>query len=443
MAPEHSPEPNARPDPPAVPAAVPPAAPFDAATPPAAADPAGLDSAAVARQVMRPEFIADPYPLYGRLRRWSPVHHLAELNVEVCTRYADVVTILSDPRFQKQDPDDGRPIAPSGMQRSMLMLDPPDHSRLRALVNRAFTPKVVAALRPRIADIASGLLEAVTARTGPAAGRADLVADFAFPLPATVIAELLGVPVADHDRFHAWSSRIVNITDATRPPEVRADAAAAQRELRAYFAELIAARHAAGPAAPHDDFLAGLIAAEEAGDRLTLDEVLAMCALLLVAGHETTANLIASGTLTLLRHPDQLATLRRDPSLAANAVEELLRFESPVQRTGRRTNAPVELSGHRLPRGTTVVALLGAANRDPAIFPHPDRLDLRRANANHHLAFGRGIHFCLGSPLARLEAEVALPMLLERLPRLALDTDRPEWRPNSTIRSLRALPVRF
>ncbi len=429
-------------EPPAAPGEAAAAQPVDAAPPPPDAA-AQADAEQAAQQMLTPEFIANPYPLYARLRRWSPVHHLDARNLEICTRHADVVTILTDPRFQKQDPDTGEPSLQTGMARSMLVLDPPDHTRLRSLVNKAFTPKVVAALRPHIADIAAALLDAMAARTGPAAGHADLVTDFAFPLPATVIAELLGVPAADHDRFRAWSKAIVNLVDVTRPPEARAEGVAAQADLRAYFAALIAARRAAGSAAPQDDFLAGLIAAEEQGDRLSPDEVLAMCSLLLVAGHETTANLIASGTLTLLRHPDQRAALRANPASAANAVEELLRFESPVQRTGRRTNAPVELSGRRLPRGTLVLAMLGAANRDPAVFHNPDRLDLARANAGHHVAFGRGIHVCLGAPLARLEAQVALTMLLARLPGLALAAAEPAWSLNTTIRSLRALPVRF
>lgn len=388
----------------------------------------------------RPEFIADPYPLYQRLRADSPIHRLQRggASFVLLTRHADVTAVLTDPRLGKQAPDPGTaPEAAAAPTRSMLVLDPPDHSRLRALATKAFTPRVVEALREHVTEIATALLDELEQHGDR---RADLVADFAFPLPATVIAELLGVPLADRERFRGWSQRIVNLTDRGLAEDVRADALVAQRELRAYFAELIARRKGQ---APRGDFLDRLLEAEEEGDRLTMDEVLAMCSLILVAGHETTTNLIANGTLTLLRHPDELRRLRENPSLVANAVEELLRFESPVQRTVRRVHTDLELSGAHLARGSAVVALLGAANRDPAVFQRPEALDLTRANAAHHVAFGRGVHYCLGAPLARLEAQVALPLLLQRLPRLSLLNAQPEWNNNATIRSLRHLPVAF
>jgi cytochrome P450 len=389
---------------------------------------------------MDPEFVADPYPTYHRLRTEEPVHH-SPLGFWVLTRYEDVVSVLRDPRCVKE------PIAAfvaarfgvevtRGIGISMLDRDPPDHTRLRGLVSKAFTPRVVEGLRPRVQQIVDDLLDGVQG-----AGTMDVIEDFAYPLPVIVICEMLGVPVADHERFKGWSLDLARGLDAIMLPpesEVSRRSLAARQGLAGYFRELIAERRAA----PRGDLLSALIAAEEAGDTLSEDELLATCILLLVAGHETTVNLLGNGTLALLRHPDQLRRLREEPGLIGTAVEELLRFDGPVQRTARIPSADLAIGGCTIGKGEMVMPFIGAADRDPAQFPEPDRLDLGRAD-NRHIAFGWGIHFCLGAPLARLEGQVALGTLVRRLPRLALATDRPEYRQSLTLRGLKALPVSF
>jgi cytochrome P450 len=389
---------------------------------------------------MDPEFVADPYPTYRRLRAEDPVHH-SPLGFWVLTRYADVMAMLRDPRLTKE------PIAafvaarfgmtvPPGLGLSMLDRDPPDHTRLRGLVSKAFTPKALESLRPHIQQIVDGLLAQVESQR-----EMDLIEEFAYPLPVRVICEMLGVPVADHERFKHWGLDIARGLDAIMLPpdsEVAKRSVAGRHALSGYFRELIAERRAA----PRDDMLSALIAAEEAGDKLNEDELLATCILLLVAGHETTVNLIGNGTLALLRHPDELRRLREDPGLIATAVEELLRFDGPVQRTARIPSEDVTIGGHTIPKGEMVMPFLGAADRDPAQFPDPDRLDIGRAD-NRHIAFGMGIHFCLGAPLARMEGQIAINTLVKRLPKLALATARPEFRQSLTLRGLASLPVAF
>jgi cytochrome P450 len=389
---------------------------------------------------MDPEFLADPYPTYHRLRTEDPVHH-SPLGFWVLTRYEDVVAALRDPRFTKE------PIAafvaarfgvavPPGLGLSMLDRDPPDHTRLRRLVNTAFTSRVVEGLRPHIQQIVDGLLDRVHA-----ARAMDLIEEFAYPLPVIVICELLGVPVEDHERFKEWGLDIARGLDAILLPpdsEVGRRSVAARHALAAYFRGLIAERRAS----PRGDLLSALIAAEEAGDTLSVDELLATCILLLVAGHETTVNLIGNGTLALLRHPDQLRRLRENPGLIGSAVEELLRFDGPVQRTARIPSVDVTIDGRTIGKGEMVMPFIGAADRDPAQFPDPDCLDITRAE-NRHIAFGWGIHFCLGAPLARVEGQIAIGTLVQRLPNLALATDRPEYRQSLTLRGLTSLPVTF
>ncbi len=388
---------------------------------------------------MDPEFIADPYPTYHRLRAEDPVHH-SPLGFWVLTRYEDVVAALRDPRLVKE------PIAAfvaarfgaamPAMGLSMLDRDPPDHTRLRGLVNKAFTPRVVEALRPHIQKIVDGLLARVEG-----AGTMDLIEEFAYPLPVTVICQMLGVPVEDRERFKQWGLDIARGLDAILLPadsDVARRSAAARRALAEYFRALIAERRAA----PRGDMLSDLIAAEEAGDKLSEDELLATCILLLVAGHETTVNLIGNGTLALLRHPAQLRRLRENPGLIASAVEELLRYDGPVQRTARIPSADVTFDGLTIGKGEMVMPFIGAADRDPAQFPDPDRLDITRTD-NRHIAFGWGIHFCLGAPLARVEGQIAISTLVQRLPKLALATDRPEYRQSLTLRGLTTLPVGF
>jgi cytochrome P450 len=388
---------------------------------------------------MDPEFLADPYPTYHRLRAEDPVHQ-SPLGFWVLTRYDDVVAVLRDARCAKEPMIAAVAarlgIPPGTIGLSMLDRDPPDHTRLRGLASKAFTPRVVEALRPRIQQIVDGLLERIEPQ-----GRMDLIEEFAYPLPVIVICEMLGVPVADHERFKGWSLDLARGLDSVMlgpDSEVAQRSGKARHALAGYFRELIAERRAS----PRSDLLSALIAAEEAGDRLSENELLATCILLLVAGHETTVNLIGNGTMALLRHPDQLRRLREDPGLIASAVEELLRYDGPVQRTARTPTADVTVGGRTIGKGEMVMPFIGAADRDPAQFPHPDRLDITRAD-NRHIAFGLGIHFCLGAPLARVEGQIAIGTLVRTLPKLALATDAPEYRQSLTLRGLQVLPLTF
>jgi pimeloyl-[acyl-carrier protein] synthase len=395
-----------------------------------------MTSEPVAFNPFLPEVIANPYPTYHRLRQEDPVH-LSPLGIWALSRYDDAAMLLRDPRFGRRgfqqilESRFGR----QGLGQSMLFQDPPDHTRLRTLVNKGFTPRVIEGMRSHIQQVVDGLLDQVKA-----AGRMDVVADLAYPLPVIVICEMVGVPAEDREKFRDWSYAIARSLDAIAVPneELARRANEAQDALTAYFARLIEERRRA----PRPDLLSALIAAEEAGDRLTTQELFATGILLFIAGHETTVNLIGNGTLALLRNPDQMQRLRAEPGLIASAVEELLRFDSPVQRTGRLLYEDVTIDGKTIPKGSIAVALIGAANRDPAHFPDPDRLDITRSD-NRHLAFGWGIHFCLGAPLARLEGQIAFSTLLRRFPRLALAADQVEYRETSTLRGLRALPVTF
>jgi len=387
-----------------------------------------------------PEFHADPYPFYRRLREEDPVHQ-SPLGIWVLTRYDDTVMVLRDPRFGREGMAElmearlGVPARPANT-RDMLFRDPPDHTRLRALVSRAFTPRVVEAMRPHIQEIVDGLLDAVESARGM-----DVIEDLAYPLPVTVICEMLGVPTADQAVFKQWSADIARSLDAAILPagsEVITRGQEAGDALREYFRSLIAVRRKR----PQPDLLSALIAAEEQGDKLSEPELVATCSLLLIAGHETTVNLIGNGVLALLRHPAELRALADDPALIQTGVEELLRFDGPVQRTGRMTMADVAIGSRQIPKGSIVAAVIGAANRDPAHFPDPDRLDVARRE-NRHIAFGFGIHFCLGAPLARIEGQVAIGTLLRRWRALKLVSDTPEWRESSVLRGLKTLPVTF
>jgi hypothetical protein len=384
---------------------------------------------------LQPEVIEDPYPVYQRLRAEDPVH-LSPIGTWVLSRYDDAAMILHDPRFGRrgfQQVLEAR-FGRHGLGSSMLFQDPPDHTRLRTLVSKGFTPRVVEGMRPKIQQIVDRLLDEA------AGGRMDLMEQLAYPLPVIVICEMVGVPAEDRDRFRDWSYAIARSLDAIAfpDPELVARANAASDALGAYFRELVAERRSR----PRADLLSALIAAEEAGDRLTTEELFATGILLFIAGHETTVNLIGNGTLALLRHPDQLALLRERPELIQSAVEELLRYDAPVQRTGRLVYEDVPIDDKVIPKGSIAVGLIGSANRDPAHFAEPDRLDITRAD-NRHLAFGWGIHFCLGAPLARLEGQLAIGTLLRRYPRLALATDRLQWRETSTLRGLKMLPVSY
>lgn len=388
-----------------------------------------------------PAFRADPYPFYRRLREVDPVHE-SPLGFWVLTRLTDCMMALRDPRFDHAamvatlDAVYGGPKEPNFIPRAMVFEDPPNHTRLRSLVNHAFTPRIVEGLRPRIHEIVGELID----RAEPS-GRMDVIGDFAYTLAVTVVSELLGVPKDDQGTVKQWSADIARSLDAidlTTDPEVTLKGRTSRLAMAAYFRALLPERRKN----PRADLLSLLVAAEEQGDKLSEGELLVMCILLYVAGHETSVNLIGNGLLALLRHPDQLARWRADPALAGTAVEELLRYTSPVARAQRVTNTDVEIDGRVIPKGAKVVVLIAAANRDPAHFTDPERLDIERRD-NRHMAFGYGIHFCLGAPLARIEGHIALETLIRRLPRLALVGPEPAWRASQMFRGLEALPVTF
>ena len=355
------------------------------------------------------QFRENPYPLYRHLHATAPVQWNDVLEAWTLVRYVDVVFSLTDPRFSADRTV--QPADSSWVAKSMLVSDPPDHTRLRALVQKAFTPRMIDQLRPRIIAIIGELLERVAERDG----QFDLIADLAYPLPVVVIAELLGVPPEDRSVFHDWSSVLAASLDPLVSADLMARVFPAREALHAYLRGIIAERRRE----PRSDLISALVRVEERGDVLSEPELVVMCTLLLIAGHETTVNLIGNGMLALLRHRDQLERLQRSPELLGSAVEELLRFDSPVQLTGRLLRQPVEIGGHALQAGDWVLPLLGAANHDPAQFVHPEELDLAR-NPNPHVAFGRGIHFCLGAPLARVEGQLAIGALLRRFPKLEL-----------------------
>ena len=393
-----------------------------------------------------PQFKANPHPFYARLREEAPVWRttLADKRTAwLVTRYKDVAGVLKDDGFAKdplnaQDPEQ-RAEAPwvpgflKPLERNMLDVDEPDHRRLRTLVSKAFTPRLIERLRGRIEAICQELLDAMERK-----GRAELVSDYALPLPATVIAELLGIPAGDHRKFHRWSNRIVSISSGRDVWRALPTALAFVRYLRR-MTEL-------RRVSPEDDLISALVQAEEAGDRLSQDELLAMSFLLLVAGHETTVNLVASGTLALIEHPEQLENLKADPQLIKPAVEELLRYTSPVEiATERYAREDLEVSMTEVPRGELVLAVLGSANRDEQYFEDPDALDLAR-HPNKHLAFGRGgVHHCLGAPLARMEGQIAITALLRRFPdmNLAVTSESMRWRRGLFLRGLERLPLEF
>jgi cytochrome P450 len=382
------------------------------------------------------EYFRDPYAVHARLRAQRPVSavimpggHPAWL----VTGYAESRAALADPRLRKSTPG-WQPDPDSvygALDGHMLNRDPPDHERLRRLVNKAFTARHVERLRPRITAITAGLLDAISAQR-----EVDLLASFAFPLPITVICELLGIPVADRDDFRKWSASI--ISDTVAPEVFHADATAMVR----YFRALLTAKRRQ----PADDLLSALVTTrDDEGDRLQENELVSMAFLLMLAGHETTVNLIASGMLALLLNPPELDRLRADPALIGGAVEELLRYVSPVNHaTYRVTAEPVEIGGTRIGAGEVVVVGLSSADRDPGRYADPERLDLGR-DSSGHLAFGHGIHYCLGAPLARLEAQIAFGALLDRFGsmRLAVPADSLRWRPSTLIPGLEALPVRL
>ena len=399
---------------------------------------------AIAFDPFDPAVVADPYPAYRALRE-APRE--GGFFGWLLTRYDDVSTVLRDPTTSAVRPELPLEELPEAMRPAvaklrehwrlmLLMMDPPGHTRLRRLVAQAFTPRVVEALRGRVESIAAELL---ARRDGDAY---DVIGDLGYPLPMRVICELIGLPPEDADRFKMWSDDLgASLGGGPTAPdrvERQVRAAASLDAIREYLVRLIADRRGR----PRGDLLSGLIAAEEEGERLSSDELVATCVLLLGAGHETTTNLIGNGTLALLRHPDGLERLRRDPSLLPTAVEELLRYDSPVQAAARVATAPIELDGATIRPGEWVSLMIGAANRDPRQFSDPDRVDVGRREARH-LSFGHGPHFCLGAALARLEAEVAFRKLVVESPPFELAQQELVWKPNAAFRGLESLQVRF
>jgi cytochrome P450 len=387
-----------------------------------------------------PMFLADPYPDLHRLREADPVH-LHESGFWLVTRYSDAVAMLRDSRFVRPrdlTPGEADALARQGRltprafltSYGILWANPPDHTRLRRLVNKAFTPAVVDALRPEIEALVEQLLDDARDREP-----LDVVADLAYPLPVSVIAALLGVPLEDRHAFREWSRDLLGAFDPARGSGAAEKGNRAIDSFRAYFAELVAERRAQ----PRDDLLSRLVAARDEDDVLSENEVLANVIFLFVAGHETTVGLIGNGLLALLRNRAELVRLREDPSLAKSAVEELLRYDSPEQTIFWTVDEEVVWEGRRFEPGQEVLILVGAVNRDPARFSDPDRLDLARAD-NRHLAFSHGSHYCLGAPLARAQGEIAIAALLRRFPELRL-AGAPQWQPTFFIRSLRSLPV--
>ena len=392
---------------------------------------------------LSPDFIRDPYPHYERLRTSDPIHITAH-GAFLASRHAEVSLVLRDKRFGKDFVERtirryGPKIMDEPIFRSMshwmLQQDPPDHTRLRGLVVKAFTARRVEDMRPRIQEVVDRTIDAVIAH-----GHMDLIEDFAFRLPVTIICDMLGIPEEHREVFYKSSRDGGRILDPVPlSPEEIAEANASNAMARMYFEQLFELRRRD----PGEDLTTQLVQAEEAGSKLTNEELTANIILLFGAGHETTVNLIGNGLLALHRNPDQLALLKANPSLITNAIEEFLRYDSSVQLTGRVALEDIEdLGGKSIPKGETVLCLLGSANRDPAVYPdRPDRLDVTRPNVRP-VSFGGGIHFCLGAQLARIEAEIAISTLLRRLPELRLDdAENPEWRPTFVLRGLKQLPA--
>lgn len=391
--------------------------------------------------------LENPFAVYGLMRSVRPVMRMPTPGFDgpgvwFLTRYRDVHDCLRDPRFSADRVlapivRDNLERLPAFVQqsaqgvRSMLTMDPPDHTRLRKLVNKAFTPRRIETLRGHIESIVAQLLDAVAD-----SGRMDVIEAIAAPLPAIVIAELLGVPPQDHRQFKAWASEVVAVVGTTTAGGGPPSMTPAAQQLFAYLAGIIAERRQE----PRDDLISAMIAAQEDDDALSDNELLATSNLLLIAGHETTTNLIGNGLLALLREPDQLELLRHDLNLVPTAVEELLRFDGPVQATLRVAREDIQVGDQQLSAGSLVLVGIGAANHDPDIFEEPEHLDITR-DPNPHLAFGFGVHFCLGAQLARLEGQIALRQVIERFPGLALASETVRYRPNPVLRGLESLPV--
>jgi cytochrome P450 len=394
------------------------------------------------------EFKANPFPYYARLRTSAPIYRTTMANighVTLVTRYEDVLALLKDNRFSKEvrkarnleqlDRLHAMPGMFRALEQNMLDMDDPAHARLRNLVHKAFTPRMMEQMRRQIEEIVNTLIDKAQAK-----GKMDLVKEFALPVPLTIISKILGVPEKDSPKFHRWTKDVLELGSSPSALNI----------LRLmpslyFFMRYMRNQFRLRKNDPRDDLITALVQAEEAGDKLSEDEMVGMVFLLLVAGHETTVNLIASGTLALLEHPDQLELLRRNPDLIRTATEELLRYTAPVeQATERYALEEIEWHGVTIPKGELTYAVLASANRDETMFKNADGLDITR-DPNRHLAFGQGIHFCLGAPLARMEGQIAIQTLIQRLPHLSLAArpDQLRWRSTMTVRGLQALPVTF
>jgi cytochrome P450 len=381
---------------------------------------------------LAPDVRRDPYPHYAALRRDHPVYRIEALGAYAISRYDDVLFALTHPELfsstgYSNTNINGRPT------KMMIFVDPPDHTRLRGLVNRGFTPKMVADLEPRIRQLTTELIDDVLR-----SGGTDLIADLAIPLPVTIIAEILGVDPAHKDDFKRWSDWIVLDFMGQIPEALQEEMQKDMDAFAAYFEQAVEERRAA----PRDDLISALIRAETEQQALSADEVLVFIVLLLVAGNETTTNLLGNAVIALLEHPAQLAKVREDLSLVPNTVEEVLRYDAPVQFLLRRAAEDVEVAGTVIPRDSLVLVNFASANRDERKFPDPDRFDVTR-DAQGHLAFGHGIHFCLGAPLARLEARIALEQIITRLPELRRVDDTVELVDSPFLRGPKRLPLAF
>ncbi|MGD0139174.1 MAG: cytochrome P450 [Tepidisphaeraceae bacterium] len=404
------------------------------------------------KSLAHPRFVTDPYPLYRWLRERQPVRKDPLAPVWVLTRHDDVMEMLRSPRFRKD------PFAPQRLPRlvrkqlgvpgeetrpqpetvSMLFLDPPAHTRVRGVFSRAFTPASLAELRPSIERMARQRIDRVVEgfASTAATGQMDIIADLAYPLPVVTIVEMLGFPAEDFPRIKQWSDDLAAALSLNPSPKQQTRSNQAWNEIRGYFEQVVARMQRT----PGNSLLSRLLEAENEPDGLNRDEMFTNCVLLLSAGHETTTNLIGNGMLALLRNRDQWDLLVRQPDLIESAVDELLRYDSPVQWTSRLTGEPIEINGQTIPPGEIVLGCLGAANRDPARFPDPDRLDIRRSD-NRHLAFGSGIHYCLGAALAKMEAQIAIRELAARFPRMTLAKTKLRWMKGLTFRGVKSLPV--
>jgi pimeloyl-[acyl-carrier protein] synthase len=394
--------------------------------------------------LMDPQVLADPYPFYDDLRRDEAVLWDEFFKGWICGRYKEVVAALHDPRLGAHRVTSDEEMAALGLAElaplyfpltnQLLFIDPPKHTRLRSLVSKVFTPRRVEIMREYLQRLVDQMLADIATQ-----GSMDVIRQIAYPLPVTVIAELLGVPVSDREQLKKWSDDYAAMLGSFQYiPDNPEEVLKSLNEMTDYFLAIIQEYRKN----PKDNLLSDLIIAQEQGNRLDNDELIANCILLLAAGHETTTNLIGNAILTLFQHPDQLELLRQNPSLIGSAIEEILRFESPAQYTVRKANEDLELGGKTIKKGQAIILLLGAANRDPERFVDPARFDIQRTD-NKHIAFGYAAHFCVGAPLARQEGQIAVMTMLERLPNLRLESTEAVWRENKNLRGLAALPVVF